>query len=174
VDPSIPAEVFSSLLSSPIPVSNVLPARSRDLLPLRIHPQQRANRTRDAHDAVIELGPAQRRRGNGDVAQVAQQLQTHGIYLARELLRLDDGLGLCGFRRRELGAALTQAVELVQRGDDAEGYAREPGLVALADEPRRGRVFVDVCGVELRAISRLSSCLVSRSIATSYPTAGSW
>jgi len=153
--PLVPAKVYPSSPTS-CSDSKIPRAHSRDLLPLRIKTQQRANRTRDSHHPIIELGQPQSGRRDSKIAQIAQQLQPHSVRLARNLLGLDDGLGLCGFRRRELGAAFAQAVELVQGGEDAERDAGDPGFVAFAGEARRGGVFVDVGGVQLCSVSLTS------------------
>jgi hypothetical protein len=48
------------------------------LTPLRPHSDQTADSTGNAHKTVIEGGKTKRRDGNGQVAQVGDQLDTGG------------------------------------------------------------------------------------------------
>ena len=53
--------------------------RSRRLLPLRPDPDQAAHGARQAHDAVVQVDVAQRRRRHRHIARVRQELEVGGL-----------------------------------------------------------------------------------------------
>lgn len=118
----------------------------RSLLPLRVDTQQAAHGAGQADKAIVELGPSESRARDGDVAQVADELDAHSVGLPLYLLLLDDTLAIL---LRDVLRALAKLVERVKRRDDAEGDAREPGTVALAEEALRGGELADRCGIQL-------------------------
>jgi hypothetical protein len=118
------------------------------LLPHSPNAQQTTHSPRQPHNTIIQLGPPKRRTRYRDIAQIADELDLDSIGLALHLLLLDDALAvLLG----ELKAALVQLVQAVERRDDAEGDAGEPGAVAFAQEALRRGEFADRGGVELFA-----------------------
>jgi hypothetical protein len=133
----------------------------RSLLPLAIQPEQRTRRTRQPDQPIIEVCPSQSRTRNCDIAQVADELDADGSGFLVNLLLLDDALAVLV---ADGGLALAQLVERVQRGDDRERDAGEPGAVAFTEEALGGGEFLDVDRVELRVgvISLRSVAFIDR------------
>jgi hypothetical protein len=120
------------------------------LLPLPPNAQQRTRRTRQPDNTIIQINPTERRTGNGDVANVANQLDLDGIKLLLQLLRLNHLLRVGGGSNR-LGV-LEQVVVRVQARGDGEGDTRKPSAVALAQETGGEGGFADRCCVELAGL----------------------
>ena len=102
----------------------------RSLPPRTPHAQQRTRRSRQSHNTIIQIDPAQRRARDSNVAQIADKLDLHGVELLLDFLVLDDLLRVGGAVDR-LGA-LEKGVVRVHAGDDGEGDSCEPGAVAFA------------------------------------------
>lgn len=131
-------------------------ATLRRLLPLRVHAQQRTHRSRQPDKPIIQIGPAQRRRRDRDIAQVAQKLHLDRISLPLDLLPFDHALRATLLvlstrdlgRRRQRGPALAELVQSVEPGNDGAADAREPEAVALAQQALGGGELLDARGVE--------------------------
>ena len=72
-------------LPNPVPGRKSVMTGSCRLLPLRVDSDQTADGAGQAHKAVVERGPCQRRGGNGQVAEVGEELKLAGGSLAMGL-----------------------------------------------------------------------------------------
>lgn len=72
-------------VSAPGIVLNLLGGRlCGDLLPLVVHADQTAQGTGETNEAVVETSPAEGRRGNGEIAEVRDELELASGSLAGE------------------------------------------------------------------------------------------
>ena len=116
------------------------------LLPLTPHAQQRAGCAGQSHDPIVEVDPPQRRGGDSNVAQIAQQLDFNGIQLLSKLLLLDHLLRIRR-RRNNLRPSL-QPIQRINALHNTKRNTAKPRLIGVTQERSTMRALPNPRSVE--------------------------